>query len=109
MIREQARRTISGWFVVAVALVLLFAAAAGLYVSTHAGLGWQAVASALLLPVAIFLLLGLFTVGPNEAKCPAAVRRLPRHGQGTPGLRWANPFYTKRRSRCACATSRARS
>jgi regulator of protease activity HflC (stomatin/prohibitin superfamily) len=43
----------------------------------------------------IFGLTGLFTVGPNEAK----VLQLFGNYQGTvrePGLRWVNPFYTKR-------------
>ncbi len=41
-------------------------------------------------------LAGLFTVGPNEAK----VLQLFGNYQGTvrePGLRWVNPFYTKRK------------
>jgi regulator of protease activity HflC (stomatin/prohibitin superfamily) len=44
----------------------------------------------------IFGLVGLFTVGPNEAK----VLQLFGNYQGTvrePGLRWVNPFYTKRK------------
>ena len=45
--------------------------------------------------LALFGLTGLFTVSPNEAK----VLQLFGNYQGTvrePGLRWVNPFYTKR-------------
>ena len=45
--------------------------------------------------LSVFGLVGLFTVGPNEAK----VLQLFGNYQGTvrePGLRWVNPFYTKR-------------
>ena len=48
---------------------------------------------------------GLFIVNPNEAK----VLQLFGKYVGTarqPGLRWANPFFTRSRSRCARATSR---
>lgn len=43
----------------------------------------------------IFVLIGLFTVGPNDAK----VLQLFGDYRGTvrePGLRWVNPFYSKR-------------
>jgi regulator of protease activity HflC (stomatin/prohibitin superfamily) len=51
---------------------------------------------ALLLLLAIFLLAGLFVVNPNEGR----VLQLFGDYRGTarvPGLRWANPFYTKKR------------
>ena len=51
-------------------------------------------------------LFGLFTVSPNEAK----VLQLFGTYKGTvrePGLRWVNPFFTKRGSPCGCATLRA--
>jgi regulator of protease activity HflC (stomatin/prohibitin superfamily) len=47
------------------------------------------------IPIGIFLLTGLFTVAPNEAR----VAQLFGHYVGTvrePGLKWANPFYTKK-------------
>jgi hypothetical protein len=46
-------------------------------------------------------------VNPNEGK----VLQLFGDYKGTAkvqGLRWANPFSPRRRCRCACATSRAR-
>jgi regulator of protease activity HflC (stomatin/prohibitin superfamily) len=56
---------------------------------------WELIAWIALLVVEIFLLLGLFTVQPNKGK----VLMLFGDYRGTvrdPGLRWANPFYSKR-------------
>ncbi|MEM7050421.1 MAG: SPFH domain-containing protein [Acidobacteriota bacterium] len=57
---------------------------------------WGTVGALALLMVSILLLTGLYTVHPNEAKVlqlfgsyRASVRR--------PGLRWANPFYSKKK------------
>jgi regulator of protease activity HflC (stomatin/prohibitin superfamily) len=57
--------------------------------------GALAVLGVVLFIVCIFGLIGLFTVSPNQAK----VLQLFGNYQGTvrePGLRWVNPFYTKR-------------
>jgi regulator of protease activity HflC (stomatin/prohibitin superfamily) len=54
------------------------------------------IAAIVAIPVVAFLLAGLFVVNPNEGK----VLQLFGKYAGTarvPGLRWANPFYTKRR------------
>jgi hypothetical protein len=54
------------------------------------------VACALTLALAAFLCAGFFVVNPNEAK----VLQLFGHYVGSarePGLRWANPFYTKKK------------
>jgi hypothetical protein len=54
------------------------------------------VACALLLGLLAFLCAGFFVVNPNEAK----VLQLFGHYVGSarePGLRWANPFYTKKK------------
>jgi len=51
---------------------------------------------ALLFVADVIMLIGLFTVNPNEGK----VLQLFGHYTGTvtdPGLRWANPFYSKKR------------
>ena len=56
----------------------------------------QAVGSALALLITIFLAAGLFVVNPNEGR----VLQLFGDYVGTarqPGLRWANPFFTKKR------------
>jgi regulator of protease activity HflC (stomatin/prohibitin superfamily) len=61
----------------------------------HGEIAWI-VSSALVIVVALFLLGGLFVVNPNEGK----VLQLFGRYVGTsrePGLRFANPFYSKRR------------
>ena len=50
----------------------------------------------LLVPVLIFLMVGLFVVNPNEARVVQFFGRYVGTASD-PGLRWANPFYTKRR------------
>lgn len=69
----------------------------GLLLITGAGVGSGALAvlGGMTGIAGIFGLTGLFTVGPNEAK----VLQLFGNYQGTvrePGLRWVNPFYSKR-------------
>ena len=101
MIREIEKRAPNGILI----LVLLLAAMAAtiwwliraaIAVAEHHGpLGWLIGAIVLLL-LEIFLLAGLFTVAPNEGK----VLQLFGKYVGTvkaPGLRWANPFFTKQR------------
>lgn len=75
----------------AAALALVFAALA----FSDRGPGWL-LPAILAAAAAVAILAGLFTVGPNEAK----VFQLFGDYKGTarePGLRWANPLYTKRR------------
>src|SRR5262249_1093734 len=72
-------------------------------IATVIGLIWFATQNALVLVLAcaigviveIILLLGVFTVAPNQGR----VLQLFGKYQGTarePGLRWPNPFYTKK-------------
>jgi regulator of protease activity HflC (stomatin/prohibitin superfamily) len=78
------------WFGAVLAVGLLFLAVA---IGTENAIF---VVPALAAGVALFFgLIGLFTVGPNEAK----VLQLFGDYRGTvrePGLRWVNPFFTKR-------------
>jgi regulator of protease activity HflC (stomatin/prohibitin superfamily) len=77
-------------------LVLFLAAVAGLIFSVRLGAGAGALGSILLMFVAILGEAGLFIVNPNEAK----VLQLFGEYVGTarhPGLRWANPFYSKKK------------
>jgi len=95
MIQENARSASSGWLALAILLPLIAGSA---YFMVHAlerdffaGLGWM-----LLLVVAAVCLGGLFVVNPNQGVV------LQLFGDYTftaknPGLRWANPFYSKRR------------
>jgi regulator of protease activity HflC (stomatin/prohibitin superfamily) len=93
MIREKAKSYPSGFFP-------LFLGIASLIVPTWMfiqgpGLGMALLASLITL-VALLILIGLFVVNPNEAR----VLQLFGAYVGTakdPGLRWANPFYTKKK------------
>ena len=96
MIHEIPRSATSG---VLALLVLLLAIAADVALFI-AGIvresPLEVIGAVLLLVVLIFLLAGLFVVNPNEAR----VMQLFGRYVGTvsdQGLRWANPFYTKRR------------
>jgi regulator of protease activity HflC (stomatin/prohibitin superfamily) len=96
MIREKEFAAVSGWAVVC----LLLAGVAGsiwLLISGIRGEHTEWIISAFVaLAVQMVLAAGLFVVNPNEAK----VLQLFGKYVGTarqPGLRFANPFFTKRR------------
>ena len=80
-------------------LVLLAIDAAAVYELIDAareGSGLLIATSIIVVVAATFLTAGLFVVNPNEAK----VLQFFGDYAGTvkvPGLRWANPFYTKTR------------
>jgi len=95
MIKEVKRDAAPGIMMLLVLLVL-DAAAVAAFVSVMGGgnaiLLWT---SLVVFLVSSFLLAGLFTVSPNQGR----VLQLFGAYRGTarePGLRWANPFYTRR-------------
>jgi regulator of protease activity HflC (stomatin/prohibitin superfamily) len=96
MIRERQVSALPG---LPVFLVLLAVDAAAVYELIDAardGSGLLIAASIIVVVVATFLMAGLFVVNPNEAK----VLQFFGDYAGTvktAGLRWANPFYTKKR------------
>ena len=102
MIRENEVKAINGLLMLAVlvaVLVLLswrFVITAADVSAFGGGAGriWAIVLIALAWAIDVLLLAGLFTIAPNEGK----VLQLFGKYVGTvrePGLRWANPFYTK--------------
>ncbi len=96
MIRERQVNALPG---IPMFLVLFAVAAATLYWligAIRAESGLEIAGSIVSMLLAVFLMAGLFVVNPNEAK----VLQLFGDYAGTvnvPGLRWANPFYTKKR------------
>jgi regulator of protease activity HflC (stomatin/prohibitin superfamily) len=95
MIREKEFNGGPGLGMLLLFLVLFLGAIAGLIYSARLGLGLGLLACVLLMVVAILGEAGLFVVNPNQAK----VLQLFGSYVGTarvPGLRWANPFYSKK-------------
>jgi regulator of protease activity HflC (stomatin/prohibitin superfamily) len=96
MIRERDYPALPGLPVLLVLLTVIGLLMWGLVASASDDSTLGVIGSALAIALAAFLLAGLFIVNPNEAK----VLQLFGDYVGstkTPGLRWANPFYTKRR------------
>jgi regulator of protease activity HflC (stomatin/prohibitin superfamily) len=96
MIRERVAASLPGLLVL---LVLLLTLGLLVYALISQSLGDSLgvmISEAVLVLLACFLLTGLFVVNPNEGR----VLQLFGDYVGTvknPGLRWANPFYTKKR------------
>ena len=95
MIRERENRPVAG---LPVLLVLLVGAGLTIWGAVDAARNaspWLMVAYLAATVVLIFLMAGVFVVNPNEGK----VLQFFGDYVGTvkqPGLRWANPFYTKK-------------
>jgi regulator of protease activity HflC (stomatin/prohibitin superfamily) len=96
MIREKERHTAPGLLMLVILLTILAVAIAGLVrairIEDVAGI----IAFGVVIALDLFAFAGLFTVAPNEGQ----VLQLFGAYRGTAkeeGLRWANPFYTKRR------------
>ncbi|MGA2976529.1 MAG: SPFH domain-containing protein [Spirochaetia bacterium] len=95
MIKEIKRDAAPGIVILLVLLLIIAAAIGGLAWSVNSDNLAVAIASGVVIAVAGFLLAGLFTVNPNQGR----VLQLFGAYRGTarnPGLRWANPFYTKK-------------
>ena len=96
MIREQNYRAIAGLPMLLLFIVVAILCIAGIVAGGRDGSLVLLLGSALALTLTIFLAAGLFVVNPNEGR----VLQLFGDYVGTvrvPGLRWANPFYTKKR------------
>lgn len=92
MLKEKERKAVSGWgpFILFFFFGLFFIAGIIILVP------WLKIVFTVLLVLDIFFLTGLFFINPNEGR----VLQLFGKYKGTakePGLRWANPLYTKRR------------
>jgi regulator of protease activity HflC (stomatin/prohibitin superfamily) len=95
MIREREFNGGPGLGMLLLFLVLFLGSLAGLIYSVRMGFGPGVVVSVLLMVGAILGEAGLFVVNPNQAK----VLQIFGDYVGTarvPGLRWANPFYSKK-------------
>ncbi|HEX6213723.1 MAG TPA: SPFH domain-containing protein, partial [Vicinamibacterales bacterium] len=96
MIRERKFDAVPGLPMLLLFLAALVLCVLGIFKGASDESALLVVASALGLLLTIFLSAGLFVVNPNEGR----VLQLFGDYVGTahvPGLRWANPFYTKKR------------
>jgi regulator of protease activity HflC (stomatin/prohibitin superfamily) len=98
MIRERERQTASGMLMLFVFLTFMVVAAIVFVRAVRSGDDGTTVAvtSVAVFVLSVLGLTGLFTVAPNEGR----VLQLFGAYRGTArdeGLRWANPFYTKKR------------
>lgn len=94
MIQEKANKAHSGYLMLLVLLLLQLATGYGLFLALRAVEPGAIVLTSLLSVLVLILWAGLFLVHPNEAK----VLQLFGKYSGTvhePGLRWANPFFSK--------------
>ncbi len=97
---ERAIRVLNGWLMLPILLALLLGSLVLLFYAIIAGTReynhpiWNLLITAVLLgPFSILLLVGLFTLQPNEAR----VLILFGEYKGTvrnPGFHWGNPFYS---------------
>jgi len=97
VIKEKPFAARSG-LVVLIALIVLFALDITLLVVSliRVGMSPLGVACIVLAPILFFLMLGVFVVNPNEGRVVQFFGRYVGTAKEQ-GLRWANPFYTKRR------------
>lgn len=96
MIREKEFNGRPGLGMLLLFLVLFLGSIALLIYSIHRGTGWGVLVSVLLMLSSILGLCGLFIVNPNEAKVLQFFGDYVGTAR-TAGLRWANPFYSKRK------------
>jgi regulator of protease activity HflC (stomatin/prohibitin superfamily) len=96
MIREREKHTAPGLLMLVILLTILGVAVAGLVRAVRIEDAAGAIAFALVIAFDVVASAGLFTVAPNEGR----VLQLFGAYRGTAkeeGLRWANPFFSKKR------------
>ena len=96
MIREIRREVGSGYIALAALIIATIAVSLWLIRAIAAERPIGIVASALVLIVVVFLYAGFFIVNPNEARVLQLFGKYVGSVK-TPGLRYANPFYTKQK------------
>lgn len=95
VIREKERKVPSGYLMLIVLLAAQLASFYGVFLAVRAVSIPGILTTALITTIVLILWAGFFMVHPNQAR----VLQIFGSYAGTarePGLRWANPFYTKR-------------
>ena len=96
MLKEKEHRATNGLFVLLIGLAMLVVSIIGLIGAASAERTAGAIAWSVLLVVTCFAFGGLFTVNPNDAKVMTLFGRYIGSVREA-GLRFANPFYAKKR------------
>ncbi|HOG29600.1 MAG TPA: SPFH domain-containing protein [Vicinamibacterales bacterium] len=97
MIREIQRDALSGWVMLPVQLAVLVVSVLGFIAAVRPpASAWPVIAWLLVFLANFICWLGFFVVNPNEAKVLQIFGKYVGSVK-SPGLRWANPFFSKRR------------
>ncbi|MCY4657174.1 MAG: SPFH domain-containing protein [Gammaproteobacteria bacterium] len=96
MITDMPVKTTSGLFVLIVVILAIPINVLCLVFSGIFGFVLGVIICALMFPVFVLLLVGLFLTNPNEARVLQLFGKYVGTNTDT-GLRWANPFYSKQR------------
>jgi len=95
--QEKTVRSISGWAMLSVNLAILFGGIGTIIFGASHDKAPLLVLGILMIPVAVIMLRGHFTLQPNEARVLILFGEY--HGTvSTSGFFWANPFYSSSRS-----------
>jgi regulator of protease activity HflC (stomatin/prohibitin superfamily) len=96
MIREREFPALPGLPILIGLILVVCGSVYGIVAAAGSDNPWLVVVSALSLLLAVFLLVGHFVVNPNEGRVLQFFGDYVGTAK-TAGLRWANPFYTKKR------------
>jgi regulator of protease activity HflC (stomatin/prohibitin superfamily) len=96
MIREREYAALPGLPILLGLIVVIVLSILGIVGGAQNDSGWTMGGCLLAIIVSGILLAGLFVVNPNEAKVLQFFGSYVGSAK-TPGLRWANPFFTKKR------------
>ena len=96
MIREKEHAALPGLPVLIVLIVVVVASLWALITGANTGATLMLGSGVVLLILSIILMAGVFVVNPNEAKVLQFFGDYVGSAK-TAGLRWANPFFTKKR------------
>jgi regulator of protease activity HflC (stomatin/prohibitin superfamily) len=95
MMREIKRDAVPGIPILLLLTVTVFGSIGWLVAAARRGSAMEMLAAVVVIVVAFVLLAGVYTVSPNQGRVMQLFGKY--HGTARePGLRWANPFYTKR-------------
>ena len=93
---EKDLRSLDGYLATGLGIVLIAGSVISFVAAAGAGGVWGIVLRVLLIVVGLFFLVGLYMLQPNEAAILMLFGKYAGSDRSE-GLRWANPFYVKRK------------